>query len=312
MRIFLTGGTGMVGRNILEHPEAKKHIIYAPPRSDVNLQNYKEVETAISDFNPDIVIHTAGLVGGIGANMNNQFDFLMENMLMGLNVVKAAKICGITKLINLGSTCMYPREAPQPLCEEYLGTGPLEPTNEGYAVAKNAVQRACQYASLNPHFQYKTYLPVNLFGRWDHYDSEKSHLLPAIIRKLHVAKTNNNWEIEIWGTGTPKREFMDAADLADFIFFSLNKFDEVPPVLNVSPGADLTISEIYMRTASIVVGEENYNKLYFKYNTNKPDGMMRKLSDISKQTNLGWKPKIKFEDTVKAAYAFFIEHEVNK
>lgn len=312
MRILLTGGNGMVGHNILEHPEAKNHEIWAPSRSQVDLLNYNAVCEAVDNFKPELIIHTAGLVGGITANMDGMFDFLMDNVTMGLNVVKAAKEFKVMKLINLGSTCMYPKETPQPLKEEYLFTGPLEPTNEGYAIAKTTVQRACQYASKNKDFQYKTYIPCNLFGRWDHYDPEKSHLLPAIIRKLHLAKVNEDWAIEIWGTGTPKREFMDAADLADFIFFSLDKFDQVPDVMNVSSGHDLTISEIYMRAAPHIVGQENYNKLYFKYNTSKPDGMMRKLSDITEQTKLGWKPKTSFTDSIKRAYDFFVESEANR
>lgn len=309
MKILLTGGSGMVGRNILEHAEAKNHEIWAPTHQQVDLLDFRAVAEAVDSFKPDMVIHTAGLVGGIQANMNAPFDFMMDNIIMGLNVVKAAKQLGVPKLINLGSTCMYPREAPQPLTEESLFTGPLEPTNEGYAIAKTAVQRACQYASTEKNFQYKTYIPCNLFGRWDHYDSEKSHLLPAIIKKLHLARVNKKWEIEIWGTGTPKREFMDAADLADFIFFSFDKFDQVPDVMNVSTGTDLTISEIYMHAAPHIVGPENYSKLYFKYNTSKADGMMRKLSDVTRQTKLGWKPKTTFEDSIKRAYEFFMEHE---
>lgn len=312
MKILLTGGSGMVGRNVLEHPEAQNHEIWAPTHQQVDLLDFRAVCEAVDNFKPDLIIHTAGLVGGIQANMNALFDFMMDNITMGLNVVKAAKQFGVPKLINLGSTCMYPKEAPQPLKEEYLFTGPLEPTNEGYAIAKTAVQRACQYASKEKGVQYKTYIPCNLFGRWDHYDPEKSHLLPAIIRKLHLAKITKNPEIEIWGSGTPRREFMDAADLADFIFFSLDKFDKVPDVLNVSSGTDLTISEIYMRAAPHIVGPENYSKLYFKYNTSKPDGMMRKLSDVTEQTKLGWKPKTSFEDSIKRAYEFFQETEAKR
>lgn len=310
MKILLTGGSGMVGRNILEHAQARNHEIWAPSHSQVDLLDFQKVCEAIDNFKPELVIHTAGLVGGIKANMDNLFDFMMDNIIMGLNVVKASKQLGVPKLINLGSTCMYPAQAPQPLKEEYLFTGPLEPTNEGYAIAKTAVQRACQFASKEKGVQYKTYIPCNLFGRWDHYDPEKSHLLPAIIRKLHLAKTVSNWDIEIWGSGTPKREFMDAADLADFIFYSLDRFSQVPDVMNVSSGTDLTITEIYQKIAPLVVGQENINKLNFQYNTKKPDGMMRKLTDVTNQQALGWMPKTSFEDSIKKAYDFFLkEHK---
>jgi len=312
MKILLTGGTGMVGKNILEHPRAKEHEIHAPSHKEMDLLDFKQVTEVIDSIKPDLIIHTAGLVGGIQANRSAMFDFMMDNITMGLNVVRAAKQLKIAKLINLGSTCMYPKEAPQPMREEHLFSGPLEPTNEGYAIAKNAVQRACQYASLEKNVLYKTYIPCNLFGRWDHYDLEKSHLLPAIIKKVHEAvkklETQPEAKIEIWGTGSPRREFMDAADLADFIFFSLDKFEDVPDVINVSIGKDLSISELYNKIKNIIAGD-SAKKIKFTQNLNKPDGMYRKLSDVSKQTKLGWAPKISFEDSVKRAYSFFIETE---
>jgi GDPmannose 4,6-dehydratase len=314
MKILLTGGTGMVGKNILEHPKAKDYQIFSPTRKEMDLLNFEQVSSVIEQTKPDIIIHTAGLVGGIQANRSALFDFLAENITMGLNVVRAARLHEVPQLINLGSTCMYPKEAPQPLKEEYLFTGPLEPTNEGYAIAKNAVQRACQYASSKEKgISYKTYIPCNLFGRWDHFDPEKSHLLPAIIRKVLVAKEklkttspNEKVNIEIWGTGNPRREFMDAADLADFIFYSLEKFNEVPDVINVSIGKDLSIAELYRKTVEILLGEDA-KRIKFVYWSTKPDGMFQKLSDITKQTNLGWTPKTSFQETVKKSYEYFTE-----
>lgn len=300
----------MVGRNILEHPTAKLHEIYAPTRQEVDLLDFKSVYTAVQEFKPDLIIHTAGLVGGIQANMSAMFNFMEQNIAMGLNVVKAARDNSVPRLINLGSTCMYPDAAKQPLVEESLLTGPLEPTNEGYGLAKSTIQRACQYISKeNKNLKYKTYIPCNLVGRWDHFDPEKSHLLPAIIRKMHNAFTEQRFEIEIWGDGTPKREFMDAADLADFIFFSLTKFDEVPDVINVSTGYDLTISEIYQRIADILLSSKDRSKVTFTYDSSRPNGMVRKLSDITKQTKLGWSPKTSFESTISKTYDFFIGEE---
>jgi GDPmannose 4,6-dehydratase len=278
----------------------------------MDLLDFRRVSEVIDNIKPDLIIHTAGLVGGIQANSAAMFDFMMDNITMGLNVVRAAKQLGVPKLINLGSTCMYPKDAKQPMREEYLFTGPLEPTNEGYAIAKNAVQRACQYASLENKLSYKTYIPCNLFGRWDHYDSEKSHLLPAIIKKVHEAVKKLEYQpdasIEIWGTGSPRREFMDAADLADFIFFSMDKFEDVPQIINVSTGTDLSISELYHKTKNIIAGGKA-KKIKFAHNLSKPDGMYRKLSDVSRQTKLGWAPKISFEDSVARAYSFFAETE---
>lgn len=306
MKIFLTGGTGMVGRNVLEHPSAGSHEIYAPTRQEVDLENYVAVFEAMERFKPDVVIHTAGLVGGIQANSSAMFDFMQKNILMGLNVVGAAKKLGVERLINLGSTCMYPDKAPQPLKEEYLLTGPLEPTNEGYAIAKTTIQRACQYANKeNPKLKYKTYIPCNLFGRWDHFDPEKSHLLPAIIRKIHLASQKNNFNIEIWGNGTPKREFMDAADLADFIFYSLDCFDSVPSVMNVSSGVDFSISDIYKQIAKVILSPSDFAKVEFVYDTSRPNGMARKLTDVTLQTKLGWSPKTSFEDSIHKSYEFF-------
>lgn len=316
MKILLTGGSGMVGRNILEHRAAQSHVISAPSRKDMNLLEYAQVCQAIESFKPDLIIHAAGLVGGIQANQNALFDFMMDNMTMGMNVVKAAKHYKVPKLINLGSTCMYPKDAPQPMKEEDLFTGPLEPTNEGYAIAKNAVQRACQYASQDDKMlSYKTYIPCNLFGRYDHFDSEKSHLLPAIIKKAHLAKeqlkTQASVEVEIWGSGLPRREFMETADLADFIFFSLGKWDEVPSVLNVSKGIDLSIDELYREIFNVVLPQD-IGKVSFTHNASKPDGMFRKLADVSKLTQLGWEAPTSFKKSVQQAYDYYQETEGNK
>lgn len=297
----------MVGKNILEHPSSKNHSIVAPSRKEVDLLDYEQVFSYLEETKPELIIHAAGLVGGIEANKTFLFDFMSENLKMGLNVVKAARTLYIPKMINLGSTCMYPKNAPQPMKEEYLFTGLLEPTNEGYAIAKNAIQKACQYTVAETGLKYKTYIPCNLFGRWDHFDQEKSHLLPAIIRKTHEAlvklETHQTAEIEIWGTGTPRREFMDAADLADFIFYSLDKFDEVPEVINVSPGEDYSINEIYERTVKILAGEKA-SRISFSHVGSRSDGMFQKLSDITNLNKLGWKPKKLLSQTVSEAYEF--------
>lgn len=306
MKILLTGGTGMVGKNILEHASAKNHTIYAPTRAEMNLLNFSEVLRVFSVFEPDLVVHAAGLVGGIQANSEALFDFMDTNLQMGLNVVRAARKQGVKNLINLGSTCMYPKDSPQPMKEEYLFSGPLEPTNEGYAIAKTAVQRACAYTVKEKGWNYKTYIPCNLFGKHDHFDPHTSHLLPAIIKKVHQAKTGNLTEIEIWGSGNPRREIMDAADLADFVFWSIEvpeTWNKIPEVINVSPGKDQSILELYMMVCDELLGKQHSVK--FIHNTNKPDGMFRKLSDVTLLQNLGWSPPTSFSKSVQAAYNFY-------
>lgn len=319
VKIFLTGGTGMVGRNILMQANKEKFEIFAPTRSEVDLLNHAQVAKAIKDFRPDFVIHAAGLVGGIQANNNALFDFMDKNIQMGLNVVRAARENGIKNLINLGSTCMYPKESPQPMKEEYLFTGPLEPTNEGYAIAKTAVQRACDYTNKELGHSYKTYIPCNLFGVFDHFDPETSHLLPAIIKKITEAKEEIRAKkamfvpVEIWGTGEPRRELMDAADLANFIFFSMENFEKVPDVLNVSPGTDYSINKLYEMVAKVLLGDD-FKKIIFTWNKSKPDGMYRKLSDVTRLKALGWSPQISFEQSVQnaAAYYFMLQQKDSK
>ena len=301
----------MVGKNILMSADKERFDVFAPERKEVDLLDYFKVFKAIKDFKPDYVIHAAGLVGGIQANKNALYNFLDTNLVMGLNVIRAARENGVRNLINLGSTCMYPAESPQPMKEEYLFSGPLEPTNEGYAIAKTAIQRACAYTNKELGYSYKTYIPCNLFGLYDHFDPETSHLLPAIIKKITEAKEVLEKEnvasvsVEIWGTGNPRREIMDAADLANFIFFSMERFDKIPDVLNVSPGKDMSINDLYSEVAKVLLGDEGYKKILFSHKTDKPDGMYRKLSDTTKLKSLGWSQTISFEQSVKNAAAYY-------
>ena len=200
MRILLTGGNGLVGRNILENNGFRTFEILAPSIADLNLLDQLSVNEYLACHKPDIVIHAAGKVGGIHANMREPVNFLIENLDMGRNIVCAARKAGVKRLINLGSSCMYPRFAPNPLVEEAILTGELEPTNEGYALAKITVARLCEYISREePEYRYKTLIPCNLFGRWDKFDPANSHLIPAVIHKVHMAKTAGESEVEIWG-----------------------------------------------------------------------------------------------------------------
>lgn len=300
-RIFLTGGAGMVGRNILEHPEAKDCQFFAPDINELNLFDYAKVKAYVESVKPDFVIHAAGRVGGIHANMANPVAFLLENLDMGRNVVWAARQCGVGRLMNLGSSCMYPRNAPNPLKEEMILQGELEPTNEGYALAKISVSRLCSYISReDKSCAYKTLIPCNLYGRWDKFSLENSHMIPAVIRKLHLARLRGEKSVDIWGDGAARREFMYTGDLAGCIHRAIKRFDTLPELMNVGVGGDLSINDYYTAVAEVV----GY-KGSFTHDLTKPAGMSRKLVDISRQKAWGWAPVTSLRDGIAAAYGFY-------
>ena len=216
--IYLSGGSGMVGRNIIDHNESNNYKILSPKSSDLNLLNYKNIENFISDNRPDIIIHTAGVVGGIQANIDNPTKFLVENLQMGINILTASKKMNVKNFINLSSSCMYPRNSNIPLSEDKILTGELEPTNEGYALAKISTTKLCEYINSEDNsLLYKTIIPCNLYGKYDNFSNNSSHMIPAVIKKIHEAKKNNLEFVEIWGDGLASREFMYASDLSDFI-----------------------------------------------------------------------------------------------
>lgn len=293
----------MVGRNILEHPDADQYQIFAPSSKELNLLDSDAVTEYLCSYKPDLVIHCAGIVGGIQANMENPVKFFYDNMLMGLNVVNGAKLAGVTQLLNLGSSCMYPRNAPNPLVEEAVLTGELEPTNEGYALAKIAASRLCDYINREmPSYNYKTLIPCNLYGRYDKFGAHNSHMIPAVIAKIHSAIKSGSEEVDIWGNGEARREFMYAGDLADFIYFSIKQFNELPQLLNVGLGHDYTINEYY-RAAAEVLGYQGK----FTHDLSKPVGMKQKLIDTTKLQALGWKAKTSLVDGIQNTYKYFLE-----
>lgn len=301
MKIFLTGGTGMVGRNIIALATKQGHEVYSPSRQELNLASIDDIKEKIELFQPDVVIHSAGLVGGIQANIAAPYDFCFENIQMGMNIVQGAFLAGVTKLINLGSSCMYPRFANNPLKEEMVLQGELEPTNEGYAIAKVATAKLAEYLSQQYGVSYKTYIPCNLYGYWDKFDPNKSHMIPAVIRKLDDAVKQQFDVVDIWGDGLARREFMFAEDLADFIVYSLSKFEQVPNNINIGIGQDYSINEYYQAVAKSV----GYNGK-FEHDLSKPAGMKQKLVDISKQTQLGWSPNTSLEMGIKKTYEFYL------
>ena len=300
-KIFLTGGTGMVGSNIREHSKSHKYTIFAPSSKEVDLTNYGQVNNYIAEVQPDIIIHSAGLVGGIQANIKNPVGFLVKNLQMGLNVILAAQQNNVKKLLNLASSCMYPRDMEIGLTEDMILKGELEPTNEGYALAKVVATRLCEYMNREDEkWQYKSAIPCNLYGKYDKFDPKHSHMVPAVIRKIYEAKKNNIDEVEIWGDGLSRREFMYAGDLADFVYYALDHFDKMPQNLNVGLGRDYTINEYYQVIAK-VIGYEGT----FTHDLSKPMGMKKKMIDNTQLTAFGWKPKTSLEDGIKQTLEYF-------
>ena len=301
MKILISGGNGMVGKNILEHPKASQYVLLAPTSSELNLRDYDTVDAYLKLHRPDFIIHAAGLVGGIQANMARPVDFLVYNLDLGRNIIMAAKENRIKGFMNMASSCMYPREATNPLQEELVLKGELEPTNEGYALAKIVATRLCEYVSKeNPELQYKTVIPCNLYGKYDKFSPEHSHMVPAVIKKIYEAKTNGNNEIDIWGDGLARREFMYAGDLADFVFYALENFNQMPQNINVGLGFDYTINEYY-KTIAEVIGFEGQ----LVHDLSKPIGMKQKLIDDTRLKRFGWQHQTSLKEGIKKTIEYF-------
>ncbi len=300
--LLLTGGSGMVGRNILEHPSANAWTVLAPGSGELDLTDANAVNAYLSSKSPDVVVHAAGQVGGIQANMANPVAFLERNTAMGRNVIMAAYNAGVRQFLNLASTCMYPRAAENPLREEMILTGELEPTNEGYALAKIMATRLCQYIQREDETaQYKTLIPCNLFGRHDKFDPKNSHLLPAIIHKVHQAKINGEKTVEIWGDGTARREFMYAGDLADAVLRAASDIENFPELMNCGLGHDHSINEYYQTVAEVIGWQGE-----FVHDLSKPVGMKQKLCSTERQTKWGWSAPTSLKDGITATYNFYL------
>ena len=302
--LLLTGGSGLVGRNIQNHYASNKWNIIAPTSNDLNLMDYTAVKSFFNACKPDIILHCAGRVGGISANIMEPVAFLDSNIVIGRNVIMGAREAKIKKLINLASTCIYPREAENPLKEEYILEGKLEPTNEGYAIAKIVALRLCQYIRKeDPSYNYKTLIPCNLYGRFDKFDPKNSHLLPAIIHKVHQAKIIGKQSVEIWGDGSARREFMYIEDLANAIYFALESISDIPDLMNLGVGTDYTIKEYY-ESVALAVGWQGE----FIFDYSKPTGMAQKLSDTSLQLKWGWEPKTTLKEGISSTYKYYLEN----
>ena len=299
--ILLFGGTGMVGHNVLDLAAKRNMEIVAPTHAEVDLLDGNAVLEAIRRIGPSLIIHTAGRVGGIQANMTHPVAFLTENWSMGSNVVLAARAAGVRRLINLGSSCMYPKDRESALREEDLLSGALEPTNEAYAIAKSAVQRLAAYVSAEDRsFAYKTLVPCNVYGRYDAYEPSRSHLAAAVIQKLDQAVQSRAPSVDIWGDGTARREFVYAGDVADAILTAIERFDSLPAVMNVGPGVDHMVNEYY-EIAAEVVGYRGE----FTHDLSKPVGMKRKVLDVSLARQWGWQARTTLREGLAAAYDYY-------
>ena len=301
MNILLTGINGMVGQNIFHNPQARKYNFLVPDRQTLDLLNIKQLDSFLEINHIDFVIHAAGIVGGIEANMSNPEKFLVENTQMGVNLINACKKFKIKNLLNLASSCMYPKDHAQTLSEEMILQGPLEPTNEGYALSKILITKLCEYTSLNSdQFAYKTAIPCNLYGEYDNFTYDSSHMIPAVIRKIYEAKEKSLENISIWGDGEARREFMYAKDFANFIFFSIANFKNMPQNLNVGLGYDFSINEYYQIIAQIIGYEGT-----FTHDLSKPIGMKQKLLNIEKLSSFGWQNESTLNQGIEATYHFF-------
>ncbi|MDA7818260.1 GDP-L-fucose synthase [Sulfurimonas sp.] len=306
-KILITGSNGMVGKNIVEFEKSENYTLLTPSSKELDLLDRKSVDDYIKLNTPNIIIHCAGIVGGIQANIANPVQFLVDNTQMGLNIIMASKEAGIKKFINMSSSCMYPREEINPLGEELILKGELEPTNEGYALAKITSTRLCEYINKeDDSFKYKTVIPCNLYGKYDKFDPKHSHMLPAVIKKIHEAKVNNQQELDIWGDGTARREFMYAEDLANFIYYSLENFESMPQNINVGLGKDYTINEYYKAIAEVIAYKGD-----FIHDLSKPIGMKQKLIDDTKLTEFGWKHKTSLKDGIEKIYEYYLNEVEN-
>ena len=302
-RIYVAGHRGLVGSAVMRAlKKAGYDNLIVRTHAQLDLTEQSAVRNFFQDLKPEVVIMAAARVGGIHANNSRPAGFLRDNLLMQDNVIDAAYRHGAGKFVFLGSSCIYPRTAPQPIREDSLLTGPLEPTNEWYAVAKIAGLKMCQAYRREFGFNAIALMPTNLYGPGDNFDLQNSHVLPALIRKFHEAKNRSDESVEIWGTGTPRREFLHVDDLADAVIFMLRNYED-EKIVNVGWGEDLTIHEL----AEMVMSAVGFSgKLSF--DPSKPDGMPRKLLDVSRLNALGWRPRIPLKAGIASTYAWFKEH----
>jgi GDP-L-fucose synthase len=301
-KIYVAGHNGMVGSAIVRNLQAKGYSnIIKRSSSEVDLRNQEQVNLFFKTEKPEFVFLAAAKVGGIQANNCYRAEFLYDNLMIATNVIHAAYTYGVKKLLNLGSSCIYPKNAPQPLEEAYLLTGALEPTNEPYAIAKIAGIKMCETYFDQYGANFISAMPTNLYGPNDNYDLQNSHVLPALIKKFHLAKKNQKDSVEIWGSGKPLREFLHVDDLAEACYFLMMNYNE-KQFVNLGSGQEISIKDLALLVKSIVGFEGELT-----FNTEKPDGTMRKLMDVSVLEKAGWKYSIALKDGIRSVYEKALE-----
>jgi GDP-L-fucose synthase len=305
-RIHVAGHRGLVGSAVVRAltKDGYQNLILRT-HHELDLTDQLAVRQFFEAERPDAVIMAAARVGGIYANNDRPAAFIRDNLLIQDNVIDAAHRSGVGKLVFLGSSCVYPKMAPQPIREDCLLTGPLETSNEWYAIAKIAGLKMCQAYRREFGFNAISLMPTNLYGPGDNFDLQNSHVLPALIRRFHEAKLHNDESVTVWGTGTPRREFLHVDDLADAVLYLLQTYD-AEPIVNVGWGEDVTIREL----AELIVSVIGYRGT-LAFDSTKPDGTPRKLLDVTRLTNLGWKPRIPLKTGIERTYAWFQEHSAD-
>lgn len=303
--IFIAGPRGLVGSNLLKLFKERGHTrIIAPFRKDLDLLRQDDVLNFFERERPEYVIVSAAKVGGILFNNLYQADFLYENVVLAANVIHAAHLTGVKKLLFLGSSCIYPRQSAQPITEDSLLTGPLEPTNEGYALAKIVGLKMCEKYRQQHGANFISAMPTNLFGPGDNFHPEHSHVIPGMMRRFHEAKLNSAESVTIWGSGSPMREFLFIEDLVEALYLLMERYEEAQTI-NVGTGQDVSIAELaqLMKSVTGFKGEIVYDRL-------KPDGMMRKVLDVSRINTLGWRPKVTLQQGLERTYAWALEEGI--
>ena len=308
--IYIAGYKGLVGSAIKQKLEDKQYsnLIYSDV-GDFDLQQQQEVEHFFENEKPAYVFLAAAKVGGIWANKTYPAEFIYSNLSIQTNIIHAAYKYGVKKLLFLGSSCIYPRLAPQPMKEEHLLSSPLEPTNEAYAIAKIAGLKMCRYYNEQYGTNFISVMPTNLYGPNDNYNLQTSHVLPALIRKFHEARVNKDPYVELWGTGSPRREFLYVDDLADAVVFLMENygFKEIGEIINIGTGEDITIKELAESIRQVVGFEGD-----LKWDTTKPDGTPQKLLDVSRLRALGWKHHYSLEEGIKKTYESYLAGNIKK
>ena len=304
-RVWVAGHRGMVGSAIVRALKPYNVEIVAAELGELDLTRQVEVERFVQRTKPEVVFVAAAKVGGILANSQQPVDFLYDNLMIEANVIRSAFDAKVQKLLFLGSTCIYPRDAAQPIKEEELLTGPLEPTNEWYAIAKIAGIKLCQAYRIQHGADFISAMPTNLYGPNDNFDLKGSHVLPALMRKIHDAKVSGAQSVSMWGTGSPKREFMHVDDLARALVYLVENYSDLSHI-NVGTGVDGTILELAQLIARVVGFDGK-----FELDTTKPDGTPRKCTDTSRLRSLGFRPDIDLEAGIRSTYQWFLENHAN-